>query len=517
MPTSSPTTDGVLAREKILVSLSGGADSTALLLALAQLASTSNWEIFACHVNHNLRGEESNEDEEFCRTLCSDLNIELEVQQDQASIDCKSNETGTFEALNLSEESLRERRYCFLVEAAQKRQAKYILTAHTLDDQTETVLFRLIRGSALKGLSGISLVSDLAENIRLIRPLLSFTKDDCCHFLCESSTSFRCDSSNLNQKFARNYLRHTVIPLIEARFNNFSLHVEQLREIIEKEDVWLTQLTRQQITQLEELTGLFNVWPMAPFNSHPLALRRRMVAEALRQRKIEPSFKRIAEIIEKAEVYAKQILNEGQSTITLSSAWQIQFTSSAFLWANNQEPERGQININGQKLRNLIDMPFNPITVRIPGNNMVLSCSRVLKIEDLSCQSPAEEFFSFPRADACEALVDLSSVIFPLVLRLRAAGDMIQPLGMKEKVRLKKYLHTHKHLSGEARQPFAQQLSKARLFGKNAPTGAVVVLTDQEEVIWVPGIGLSEKVKVATSPTHRLKWLALAPDSTDIA
>lgn len=507
----SPQTDSALpARERILVALSGGADSTALLLALAQLANVHNWEIFACHVNHNLRGEESQGDEAFCRSLCHNLVIKLEVHQDKSLPDSALPKSKDLD-LHFSEESLRERRYCFLFESAKRLAANYVFTAHTLDDQIETVLFRLVRGTGLKGLRGINLDSPLKKNIRLIRPLLSFTKEDCCHFLAENSQNFRRDSSNTDPKFARNYLRHKVIPLIEARFNNFALHIEQIRDIIEKEDIWIGQLTEEAISQLETVAGATNVWPIDLFNSYPLALRRRIVAEALGQRCIEPSFKRIDEIIQTSNIYTKKMLNKAQSAITLSSEWRIQFTNRAILWTNNQEL------VARQSLRTLMDRTFEPVIVRIPGNNLVLPCSRVLAIEDLSYLPFTDGPCDFPSANSAEALVDLSGVTLPLVLRLRRAQDFIQPLGMKERVRLKKYLHTHKSLPGKDFSHLAGLLPTASVFDKNAPTSATVVLADQKEVIWIPGIGLSEKVKVVTSPSHRLKWLPITTDSTNIA
>ncbi len=502
----------------LLVALSGGADSTALLLGLSQLAPGANWQIFAAHINHNLRGDESAGDEDFCRSICNHLKIPLDVQHD--IVTSTEENTVDLSSSEFSEDSLRERRYSLLIKTAKKFKVQYILTAHTLDDQTETVLFRLFRGTALKGLRGINLVTELDENIHLVRPLLSISKQQCCQFLAEHQTSFRYDSSNKNEKYTRNFLRHKIIPLLQARFSNFSSHIEQLREIIDKEDIWLEQLTRQNINQLQKLTGSADAWSVEEFNHHPIALKRRILAEALRTRALEPSFARIDEIIKKAEIYATQLLNGDKSTggaISLSALWRIQFANGAMLWLNSQGTKRQNPKPNKMEAGESMEGAFSPINVRIPGNTMVLSQAHLLRIEELPANSLNDVPTNFCGSDKMEALVDLAQAKLPLVLRLRAAGDIIQPLGMSEKVRLKKYLHTHKY-SGRGNavdDPFFRRQQFA--YTQHKSNNSVVVLADQEEVIWVPGVGLSEKVKVVTSPSYRLKWLPIAEDNSDIA
>ena len=212
------------AAKRLLVALSGGSDSTALLVGLSRLAHKEGFEVRACHINHRLRGSESDDDEQFCRVLCSDLDLALEVRNIS---DSQRAEVGR------SEEALRHMRYELLTAAARETQTRYLLTGHTLDDQIETLLFRLWRGTSLKGLTGMSLCRPLSEDIQLIRPLLTVTKDQCRRFLIEQGLTAREDSSNQDPAYTRNYVRNTIIPAIESRFGDFKQRIEQLRQIVQ--------------------------------------------------------------------------------------------------------------------------------------------------------------------------------------------------------------------------------------------------------------------------------------------
>ncbi len=193
----------------ILVAISGGCDSTALLVALKQIASEENLSLTACHINHKLRGKESDQDASFCQKLCQSLDINFDLRNGASS-------------LTSSEEALRDLRYELLLEAARQSNARYIVTAHTLDDQIETILFRLLRGSSSKGLTGIRLARFLADNLFILRPLLTTSKEECRRFLLEKGICAQEDSSNSKDTYTRNYLRNTIVPLIADRFPQFS-------------------------------------------------------------------------------------------------------------------------------------------------------------------------------------------------------------------------------------------------------------------------------------------------------
>ncbi|PWT95918.1 MAG: tRNA lysidine(34) synthetase TilS [Candidatus Melainabacteria bacterium] len=471
----SPTSAKTQAHLRLLVALSGGSDSTALLVGLSQMAEQEKLDVRACHVNHQLRGAESDEDENFCRALCADLSLPLDVR--------KISQSRQFET-SPSEEALRHLRYELLTAAAGEWQCRYLLTGHTLDDQIETLLFRLWRGTSLKGLTGMRLCRPLSEEIQLIRPLLTVTKEECKRFLIEEGLTAREDSSNQSSAYTRNYVRNTVIPAIEARFGDFKQRVEQFRQVVKEEEDFLAELTKELADKVAPSTS--NNWQIALLEEQPLALRRRLIARALQERDIEVTYQRVEAIVEllaSSKLLPPAPGKKWLTSLTLNDTWQVSITRSELVWLEKEESPLTS---------------FNPLPVKVPGNTIALLPGRVLRIESFS-DDQAGSPLRFPPAHADEAFVDLSGVAPPLVLRLRLPGDLIRPLGMPLKVRLKQYLHTHKP-EGPSRSATAQ-----------------IVLADQEEVLWVPGVGLSEKVKVTSKPSHLLKWLPLAHDQAQLA
>jgi hypothetical protein len=145
----------------------------------------------------------------------------------------------------------------------------------------------------------------------------------------------------------------------------------------------------------------------------------------------------------------------------------------------------------GHALWEFLDDSASPIncnhTVALPGTTLCPTLNKALTIETTTK-------FEFPQSNATEAVVDLSNVVLPLTIRSRRAGDIIQPFGMEQKVRLKKFIHTHKSSSS-----LAQHTN-------------LVVLADQDEILWVPGIGISEKIRVRNNGTaYHLSWSDIAP------
>lgn len=205
------------ADETIVAAVSGGADSVSLLLALNELKKRKkfNLRIVVAHFNHQLRGEDSDEDERFVSNLAAEFNFELALDKKEISHD-KGN----------LEQNARDARYFFLCETAENLDANYILTAHTLNDQAETFLFNLIRGSGLEGLSAMKTkrslesktISDNEEKsqIELVRPLLSWAKrEDTENFCRRNKIEFRYDSMNEDLKFNRVRIRKILLPLLK--------------------------------------------------------------------------------------------------------------------------------------------------------------------------------------------------------------------------------------------------------------------------------------------------------------
>lgn len=196
---------------RTLVAVSGGPDSVALLRVLHEIAASrdSAGRLAAVHVNHHLRGAASDEDQEFVVELCRQLGVELVLRSDERS-------AGPERAG--SEARLREARYHFFEHAAREIGARYLATGHTLDDQAETVLFRALRGTGIAGLAGIRFERRLSDWLTLVRPLLHVTRAQLGEYLQQLGQSFRLDASNASGDYARNRLRHSVLPLLRELF-----------------------------------------------------------------------------------------------------------------------------------------------------------------------------------------------------------------------------------------------------------------------------------------------------------
>lgn len=255
----------------LICGLSGGADSVAMLISLKELG----FSVTAVHVNHGLRGEESDGDEEFCRKLCAELDVPLTVFAADVTGFAKENSLGT-------EEAARILRYGYFQQAANEagNNAK-ICTAHTLSDSAETVLFNLCRGTGIKGLCGIPPVRG-----NIIRPLIGCTREDVEDYLAEKGRSFVTDSTNLTDDYSRNKIRHGVIPVLREINGGFYSAVSSLTSACEEyEDLAEMSLKKA----IEENVPLSDM--------HPL-LRKKYILSELKKRDIPINARRLTELSE---------------------------------------------------------------------------------------------------------------------------------------------------------------------------------------------------------------------------
>lgn len=210
----------------IVVALSGGADSTALLHLLFSIKETYHLTLFAAHLNHGIRGEEAARDERFCKILCENYDIPFTAAtRDIPSLAAER---------HISEELCgREERYAFLEEVAERYNAK-IATAHNADDNAETLLFRLARGTSLRGAAGIP-----PRRGRIIRPLIETTRAQIETYCEEHGLNFVTDSSNLADRYARNQIRHHVVPTLRELNPAFETAVLRFTQSASEIAEWL--------------------------------------------------------------------------------------------------------------------------------------------------------------------------------------------------------------------------------------------------------------------------------------
>lgn len=212
--------DMVQPGDTLVCAVSGGADSVALLFALYLLKDKLGTNLEAAHFNHHLRGAESDRDEAFVREFCDRYDIPLHVGSAQVT----AGEKGL-------EAAARDARYAYL-----RRISGKIVTAHTADDNAETVLMHLIRGTGLKGLGGITPVSG-----NVIRPMLTVTRDDVEDFLEEWCLHHIEDSSNGSDAFLRNRVRHHVMPLLKKENPKLAENLSQMALRLREDEGYLSE------------------------------------------------------------------------------------------------------------------------------------------------------------------------------------------------------------------------------------------------------------------------------------
>ncbi|HEV3003845.1 MAG TPA: tRNA lysidine(34) synthetase TilS [Pirellulales bacterium] len=195
----------------MLVAVSGGADSVALLRGLHAIRSAGNGRLVVAHFNHELR-DEADGDEAFVRELAAGLALDCSVGRAHRPAHEPRPTTGL-------EESARHARYDFLRAAAVEIGARYVATAHTADDQAETVLHRILRGTGIAGLRGMRRTRPLAEGVSLIRPLLCVRREELTTYLAGLRQTFRQDATNAERRFTRNRLRHELLPQLAEQYN----------------------------------------------------------------------------------------------------------------------------------------------------------------------------------------------------------------------------------------------------------------------------------------------------------
>jgi tRNA(Ile)-lysidine synthase len=259
----------------VTAALSGGADSVCLLSVLLALRRTFSLEIDAIHIQHGLRGKESLEDEQFCRVLCSRLCVPLTV----VSVDVRSYAAAHRCSV---ETAARECRYAAFSEHC----SSFVATAHTASDNLETMLFRITRGTGLRGLCGIP-----PRREQFLRPLLQTSREEVEAYLQECGLSYVTDSTNLSDAYTRNFLRLQVVPLLKKCNPSLEKTNAAMLSSLRSEQDFLEGAAEAAYTEcLQEdgsLSGLHTLHP---------AMQQRCIALFLKKNGIDATFQRITAV-----------------------------------------------------------------------------------------------------------------------------------------------------------------------------------------------------------------------------
>jgi tRNA(Ile)-lysidine synthase len=434
--------------DKILVALSGGADSIFLLSFLIKFKKRFGIEIAGFHLNHKLRGKTAVEDEKFCSDFCSKNKIEfISVKKDVKSYAKK---------LKVSiEEAGREIRYNELNKAAEKIGCTKIATAHNSSDNVETILLNFIKGAGIKGLAGIPVRRD-----NIIRPILCLTSGEIRQYLKKNKISFRVDESNLDSDYERNFLRNEIIPKlkhrlnprVEEKINNTSKIISEINLFVEKR---VEQLSHEAV-KLEGKALRINTKTVSKLDRSFLSIFLKSVIE--NSINIELSSENIYAIVDLVNSQVGRAVHLKENIIA--------------------SKERNEL-IIGRKSSVKSDKYSHKIKIgqRLNVDGKIISISEV-----------NQKMFKFTSNKSVEFIsADLLSNVFEI--RRWKDGDKFQPIGMKGTKKISDFLSDEKISSIKKKEH--------------------LVLTNSGKIIWVIGLRIDERFKV-TSETKKILKLTLS-------
>lgn len=259
--------------ETVCVGLSGGADSVSLLFALRELSGELGFGVRAVHIEHGLRGEESEGDMRFCERLCGELGVDLEVRRlDLANVKEKHESI---------EECARKARYKAFEEVMR---GDKLATAHNLNDNAETVLLNLMRGTGLRGLCGIP-----PKRGSIIRPLIRCSRGEVEEFCRGNGLEYVTDSTNLSDDYTRNRVRHAILPEMLKINPSLPDTISRMTDMLRTDSVFLEELAEKALAECACGKG----WSAAELDRLPTPVKSRAVRKILSDGDIEPSALRI--------------------------------------------------------------------------------------------------------------------------------------------------------------------------------------------------------------------------------
>jgi tRNA(Ile)-lysidine synthase len=430
--------------DKILVAVSGGADSVALLHVLLKLRPKYRWLLHVAHLDHSLRGRESDRDADFVRRLAQRLKVPFTGHKADVSFYARKAKLSI-------EQAARELRYEFLNRIAASQGLNKIAIAHNANDQVETILLFLVRGSGKSGLSGMPLSRD-----NIVRPLLECWRPEIEKYLRENKIPFRTDSTNLETDFLRNRIRLRLLPSLAKEYNSqIYRHIFQLGEIERQEDAFLRGLAFEQALRvMEQKPGRL-----------VLKLGKYLLMEDWLQRRVIRSAGNFSyEEVEKIRELARQT----------GPARELQLAAGLRV-----QREYGQLFFyHAEEARDTLEKEY---ILEIPGKNRIAELKLAVHCE----LYPNKKGFKAGRNNN-QAFLDADAVKGRLHLRRRRAGDRFQPYGLKGTMKVKDYLISRK-------VPLAKR-------------GEIPVITDDKKIVWLAGLGrIDDRVKITTATKNILK------------
>jgi tRNA(Ile)-lysidine synthase len=450
--------------DRVLVGVSGGPDSMALLHLLSRLAPEFNIRMGVAHLNHCLRGESADRDAGAVNRAAAALKIPCHMGRARVM--------NVKRKLGLSlEEAGRRIRYSFFNKIMADAGYSKLALGHHLDDNAEQMLMALLRGTGPRGLSGIAPVREK----RIIRPLINARRAQIDEFVCKEGISFVSDSSNDDLRFVRNRIRHRLLPLLADQYNpRITDHLTRLADLTRNEEEWVDSLVavdyQRALLAREKGAVALSVGPLRV--AHPALSRRllRMALEDLTGTLRQITFAHVQDLLgllgDGCEGNACH-LPGGIRARRTRDRLVLEQTSGGRRSAPEPPVEAGGISAT------LISTP-PPESVEIQAMHIGLRF--------FPCRP--DQLPRWKDVDPCRAYFDLSRLSFPLTVRPPAPGDRFTPLGASGSQKLKKFFIDHKI---------------PRQNRTMAP-----VLADRKRIIWLMGQRMDDHVKVTEDTSQVL-------------
>lgn len=451
--------------DSIIVAVSGGPDSVALLKILHTINSAKNLRLrlLIAHLNHQLRGTSSEEDAQFVQNLSKDLSLPFIYKK----VDIRKIADQTKRSI---EEAARMERYKFFMESAQEYSVSTVAIGHTADDNVETLLHRIIRGTGTLGLGGIPIKRPLAtgSTIQLVRPLLFSWRREIIEYLGKEHCTYRTDESNYESIYLRNKIRLELVPLLENQYNpNIKALLIQLCQILNMNNEYLVSEAKK-IVKDSTVEGREDLYTI---NTHFLTKQPKIL-----------QYLAFREILNRMQIPLKEITYEHYTKIfdeitRKGKGRHFQLPGKLYLWH-----EHGMLHFKKEPLYKPC-VPLTKVAVEIPGTTPIYPLgqlvSEILDIQDFSLEAYKKTKTKY------EEVFDLQRITMPISVRGRKEGDTISPLGINGHKKLKD-LFIDKKIPRKERDAIP-----------------IVVMNDQP--IWVVGICMDNTVKVTPNTRKILK------------
>jgi tRNA(Ile)-lysidine synthase len=463
--------------EKVILAVSGGADSMALMYAMHALKFENSFstELLCAHINHQLRGANGDLDEEFVVTQARKLELAINLSR------INVREFARLNKLSI-ETAARQLRIKALTDIAKANNCNLIATAHQKNDNAETIIQRLSRGTGFRGLAGIWPERVFADGIKFIRPLLCFSRDEIVKYLQQRNLNWRLDHTNADCTYRRNYIRHRLIPALQQ--DCAGSVAELLSQLAQSAHRFYGVVC----SRADEL------WPdLADCDADKTVLDLKLFLNEPQPVKVE-LIRRSLTNIACGERYVTQghyesILQLAEHNVTgkrieLPGRFYVRREYGNLIFA---KPER-EVVVNGRTVE--------PVRLEIPGRTRFDGYLIEASVSDADETCEKSEIVSrkskIPDSGGAEWF-DLDRTKPPLFVRFRQAGDRFIPLGQSAEKKLSKFLTTQR-LPYEIRRD-------------------VLVVADSERIIWVWPVRISEQSKI-TSQTQRILQLRITKLST---